>query len=307
MQTFKLKSFDGYQIHVTLWDDVPSPKAVLQICHGMSEYAGMYDDLAKYLNTRGYICFADDHRGHGRTEEDKNRGRHPGNVFKKTLKDQLFFREWLKEKYNLPVFFYGHSYGSFIGQAFAQSGTDCKAIGLEGTGYTNPTFMAGKIALAPVALVAGKWRPTFLIKVSDLLYRYEGDDLPGAWLSRDPEWRRKHHNDPYSQSHMSVSFSFHLLNETSKLYSKKSASKLNPTTSIGLFCGDGDPIGGMGKGVLKLEKFYKKNGVPVETHLYPGGRHEMHGETNREEVWRDIGDFFDKFIIYGQTSIEELI
>ena len=81
MQQFKLKSFDGYEIFVTLWDDVSSPKGVIQLCHGMSEYAGMYDMLATYLNSRGYICFADDHRGHGRTESDKDRGRHPGLFF----------------------------------------------------------------------------------------------------------------------------------------------------------------------------------------------------------------------------------
>ncbi len=309
MQQFKLKSFDGYEIHVTLWDDVSSPKGVIQLCHGMSEYAGMYDDFAKYLNTRGYLVFADDHRGHGRTESDKNRGRHPGNVFKKTLQDQLFFREWLKEKFNLPVFFYGHSYGSFIGQAFAQCGTDCKAIGLSGTGYCNPAFMAGKIAVAPIALVAGPWRPSFLLKVSDAMNRsrYKGDTYPCAWLSRDPEWRKKHIEDQYSQANMSVSFSFHMMNETSKLYSKKSASKLSPTTSIGIFCGDDDPVGMFGKGAMKLDGFYKKYGVPTETHIYPGGRHEMHGETNREELYKDVAGFFDKFIIYGQTTIDDLM
>ena len=307
MQQFKLKSFDGYEIFVTLWDDVSSPKGVIQICHGMSEYAGMYHDLATYLNSKGYICFADDHRGHGRTESDKNRGRHPGNAFQKTLKDQLFFREWLIEKYSLPVFFYGHSYGSFIGQAFAEAGTDCKAIGLGGTGYCNPAFMAGKIAIAPIALVASKWRPKSLLKIGDKMMRYKGDNLPCAWLSRDPEWRKKHMADPYSQANMSVGFSFHMMNETSKLYSKKSASHLTPTTSIGMFCGDADPVGGNGKGVKKLDKFYKKYGVPTEVHLYPGGRHEMHGETNREEVWRDIATFFDKFIIYSQTTIDDLM
>ncbi|MBP3291921.1 MAG: alpha/beta hydrolase [Clostridia bacterium] len=307
MQQFKLKSFDGYEIFVTLWDDVSSPKGVIQLCHGMSEYAGMYDMLATYLNSRGYICFADDHRGHGRTESDKDRGRHPGNVFKKTLNDQLFFREWLIEKYSLPVFFYGHSYGSFIGQAFAQAGTDCKAIGLGGTGYCNPAFALGKVAVAPIALVAGKWRPKFLLKVGDKMMRYKGDNFPCAWLSRDPEWRKKHIEDRYSQANMSVGFSFHMMNEASKLYSKKSASHLTPMTSIGMFCGDKDPVGGNGKGVKKLDKFYKKYGINTEMHLYPGGRHEMHGETNREEVWKDIADFFDKFIIYSQTTIDDLM
>ena len=307
MGQFKLKSHDGYEIFVTLWDKVSSPKAVIQICHGLGEYAGMYDDLAEYLNGCGYICFASDNRGCGRTETDKNRGRHHGNVFQKILKDQLFFRDWLIEKYSLPVFFYGHSYGSYIGQAFAQCDTDCRAIALSGSNYCNPAFILGAIATAPIALVAGNWRPKFIMNIFDKLYRYKDDTEPCAWLSRDPMWRKKHAEDPLSQTSMSVAYSYNMFKEVSKLYSKKSASMLSPATAMGLFSGDKDPLGGNGKGVLKLEKLYKSYGVPVETHLYPDGRHEMHGEINREEMWKDLSNFFDKYIIYSQTTIEDLI
>ncbi|MBO5982507.1 MAG: alpha/beta hydrolase [Clostridia bacterium] len=307
MGQFKLKSHDGYEIFVTLWDKVSSPKAVIQICHGLGEYAGMYDDLAEYLNGCGYICFASDNRGCGRTETDKNRGRHHGNVFQKILKDQLFFRDWLIEKYSLPVFFYGHSYGSYIGQAFAQCDTDCRAIALSGSNYCNPAFILGAIATAPIALVAGNWRPKFIMNIFDKLYRYKDDTEPCAWLSRDPMWRKKHAEDPLSQTNMSVAYSYNMFKEVSKLYSKKSASMLSPATAMGLFSGDKDPLGGNGKGVLKLEKLYKSYGVPVETHLYPDGRHEMHGEINREEMWKDLSNFFDKYIIYSQTTIEDLI
>lgn len=307
MKEFRLASFDGTEIFVTIWDDVASPKAVVQICHGMCEYGGRYDLIARYLNSRGYICFADDHRAHGRTETDKERGRHDGNVFDKTLRDQLFFRDYLKKTYGLPVFFLGHSYGSFIGQAFAQSGTDCKAIALIGTGYCNPLFKVGAAAVAPIKLIAGNWRPKFVNKMSDVLFRYKGDTGKSQWLTRDVQWRTDYRLDPYCNTSMSVNFCYYLLKETSKLYSKKAAERLNPTTVIGLFCGTDDPIGGMGKKVVKLDHFYRKYAVPTELTLYEGGRHEMHGETNRQEVWQDIGDFFDRFIVYGQTQIEDLL
>jgi alpha-beta hydrolase superfamily lysophospholipase len=106
---------------------------------------------------------------------------------------------------------------------------------------------------------------------------------------------------------MSVAYSYNMFKEVSKLYSKKSASMLSPATAMGLFSGDKDPLGGNGKGVLKLEKLYKSYGVPVETQLYPDGRHEMHGEINREEMWKDLSNFFDKYIIYSQTTIEDLM
>ena len=85
MKEFKLKSFDNTEIYCRLWDDVENPKGVIQLVHGMSEYAGRYDEFARYLNSRGYIVFGDDHRAHGLTETDQNRGKHPGNIFKKTF------------------------------------------------------------------------------------------------------------------------------------------------------------------------------------------------------------------------------
>ena len=40
MQQLDIKSFDSTPIHCYLWDDVESPKGVVQISHGMCEYAG---------------------------------------------------------------------------------------------------------------------------------------------------------------------------------------------------------------------------------------------------------------------------
>ena len=110
MRQFKFKSFDDYPIHVNLWDDVESPKAVLQLVHGMTEYADCYDEFARFMNSKGYIVFADDHRAHGRTETDKERGRHKGNIFEKTLKDELFFREWLKDIFICKVSYINNTF-----------------------------------------------------------------------------------------------------------------------------------------------------------------------------------------------------
>ena len=44
----------------------------------------------------------------------------------------------------------------------------------------------------------------------------------------------------------------------------------------------------MGKGVQKVAGWFREAGMKdVTVKLYPGGRHEMLNETNREEVFRD--------------------
>ncbi len=293
MQQFKLKSFDDTEIFVTLWDDVSAPCGVIQLLHGMSEYAGRYEEFARYLNSRGYIVFADDHRAHGRTETDENRGRHSGDIFYLTLQDELFFRDWLKQKYALPVFLAGHSYGSFLAQAIAQEGTDVKAIALLGSGHMHGLFTFGKIAIAPIALVAHNWRPNLNKHVN--------------WINSVPERRAQLQADPCAHSPMSLAFSFSMMRHTSKLYSKKALGKLNPATSIALFSGEDDAVGRKGKGVKKLYKMYKANGVNCELHLYKGARHDISFEHCGKQVQEDVANFFDKFVIYEQASIDEIL
>lgn len=307
MRELRLASFDDTSIAVTIWDDVYAPKAVLQICHGVSEHAGRYDRFAKYMNSRGYIVFADDHRAHGKTEIKENLGRHKGDVFKDTLSDQIFFREWLKKEYNLPVFFLGHSYGSFIGQALAQADTGVKAIALLGTGYMRGLCTLGAILVAPIWLVARNWRPSIVNFVGNHGMSFKGDSGIGQWLTSDRERRQDYMDDPLCGTHMSVNFHFSMLRATSRLYSKSALSKLNPTTSIAIFGGTEDPVGMKQKSVKKLYETYKKYGVNCEMHLYQDARHEILNDFCYEQASQDIADYFDKYIIYSQTSIEDFI
>lgn len=43
------------------------PKALVQLCHGMCEHLGRYEDFAAFLVRHGYGVFGNDHLGHGRT------------------------------------------------------------------------------------------------------------------------------------------------------------------------------------------------------------------------------------------------
>jgi len=59
-------SSDGKtQIHAIIWEPEGTPKAVLQICHGMVDYADRYDDFAQHAAAQGYYVVANDHLGHG--------------------------------------------------------------------------------------------------------------------------------------------------------------------------------------------------------------------------------------------------
>ena len=44
-----------------------TPRAVVQLVHGLGEHAGRYSALIDALTADGFAVYANDHRGHGRT------------------------------------------------------------------------------------------------------------------------------------------------------------------------------------------------------------------------------------------------
>ena len=61
--------------------------------------------------------------------------------------------------------------------------------------------------------------------------------------------------------------------------------------------GDADPVGEQGKGVRRAIQSLESVGVQnIESKFYPGARHELLVETNRAEVFADIGDFVERHL-----------
>lgn len=67
---FWLRDAEGIEIFVRHFQpDKGRPKAAIQIEHGVAEHSGRYFEMARRFCDAGYACYADDHRGHGRTAE----------------------------------------------------------------------------------------------------------------------------------------------------------------------------------------------------------------------------------------------
>ena len=120
MKTIILKGYQDYESSCYIWDKVENAIGVVQIIHGMQEHAKRYNNFAKFLNSKGYIVFASDLRGHGLTTLINNGqfGYSDGDIFMEIVNDQIIFTEYLNNKYKLPISIFGHSFGSFITQKY---------------------------------------------------------------------------------------------------------------------------------------------------------------------------------------------
>lgn len=286
-----MKSFDGKEIYTRLWDDVAEPKGVVQICHGLGEHCARYDDFARFLNANGYIAFADDHRAHGHT--DNGSGDCEGEPAVDTVQDLLFFNKKLREMYpDLPIVFFGHSYGSSLAHRFIQFKSEICACVMTGVNMMPHGMLK---AMEGMMYLAKKIAPAKMLSMgSDSMNkRFPDREVPHAWLTRDEAVRREYEADPFCGTPSSLRFSHSMTKMMRQATDPENLKKVPDTLPIAMFCGEDDSAGGFGKGPKLALENYRKYGKNITLKLYPGARHEVLNETNKEEVYRDILAFID--------------
>jgi len=291
-----IKARDGKNLYICCWDKVEKPKGMLQIFHGMAEHAGRYKEFAEYLNSHGFIVYASDHRGHGKTADTVEELGYIGeDGFNSIVEDKhLIFEKMKREHPELPMFLFGHSFGSFVAQEYIiRYGSELDGVVLSGSAAQKGIQVyGGRLISSMEKLIFGEKKQSKLIdKLSFGSYnkRIKDDGHKFAWLSRDLNEVKKYEEDSFCGSVFTTGFFYYFMKGLRNLYKKERLSLIPTKLPIYIVSGKEDPVGGYGKLVKQLFKVYKKNGIrDVQIKLYPGCRHEILNEINKNEVYVDI-------------------
>lgn len=286
---------DGKAISIVEWAEVENPVCIMQISHGMAEHAMRYDGFARDMNAKGIIVVADDHRAHGKTDRN-TLGYSKGDIWENTLCDMALLCDYAKQKYSalynkeLPVVLFGHSYGSFLSQAFIRRyNSKLAGVVLGGSNYfKGPIVGVGKLVAKLSCDFVGEEKPNnFLKKASFDVYNKNFKE--GTFISSIVEQCEKYKGDPECGFVCSSNFYYNFFKGVSKLYKKEGDSLKD--FNILLIAGDNDPVGNMGKGVTALEGWYNAQGAKVKKVLYAGVRHEYLNDTSASASREEIASF----------------
>ena len=296
-----IKSIDNKKIFIRIWDEVDDPKGVVQIFHGMAEHSERYNDFALYLNSKGYIVYADDHRGHGKSKDSNGYGYLGNNGFYSVVEDEGNITKLIKERYNeLPIYIFAHSFGSFVGQEYITKFSDkISGVILSGSAKQDGIDVKfGRVFANIQSKLIGDSKPAhFIDKMSFGSFNKKVNNPKSKfdWLTRDDKEVNKYKDDSFCGFVSPINFYTSMFEGLHNLYNPDKLSKINKKLSIFVLSGDKDPVGKYGKSVERLFNQYKDLGIhDVSLKLYDGGRHEMLNETNKEEVYTDIYNWLSK-------------
>ena len=297
-KNFTFKDSDEVEIFVYKWEpeEESIPKGVIQISHGMAEHAARYARFAERLTAAGYIVYANDHRGHGKTAgKIENVGYCGEDGFNWMVKDMKELTSIIKgENLGLPVFLFGHSMGSMLSQIYiALYGSELNGAILSGTSGKQGFILNLGIFMAKrqVVKIGVKTPSETMNKMTFASYNKEFIPARTAfdWLSRDEKEVDKYINDKLCGGVFSAGFFYDFLRGLKEMHRVEIMEKIPKSLPVYFTSGEKDPVGKNCKTIVSLIEEYKKLGIKdVSYKFYKDGRHEMLNEINRDEVMEDV-------------------
>lgn len=297
-QEFYYPSKDGLtQIHAIEWLPEGEVRGVLQIAHGMVEFIDRYDRFASFMASQGFYVVGNDHLGHGKSVTDESQlgyfAKENGNLC--VVGDMQQLREDTQKKYpNVPYFLLGHSMGSFLTRQYIEIyGEGLAGAIVMGTGYQSAATLNAAIGLSGMLkkLKGDHHRSALLNNMALGSYNkaFEPARTKNDWLCRDEAIVDAYEANPLNQFLFTVNGYNNLFRGLRFAEKQKNLDKIPKDLPILVVSGGNDPVGECGKGPRMVAEAYKKTGIKnVTLKLYPGDRHEILNELDKETVYQDI-------------------
>ena len=299
MKKIQIPSRDGYPLSLHIFEIDGTPKAVVQIIHGMEEHQERYEDFARFLNEQGFLVVTSDMRGHGTDVNHEDLGYFKEkNGYRELVHDQIYIRAFIRNRYpDLPVFLFAHSMGTIIARVLLQTQSKhYEKVVLSGYPNYQARTALGIICSAAIRTLRGpKYKSKFLQKSSVGAFNQsiENPKTDSDWICANEEAVEKYLGAPYC----GIGFTCSAFNDLFHLVMMmhKSVNYRNVNRDMPILClrGEDDPCTGGDKGSQdSIDVLLRAGFDSVQEISYPGMRHEILNEADHRQVYEDVADFY---------------
>ena len=311
-ETIEFRSSNGVEtVYADLYTPAGKPKGIVQVIHGMCEHIGRYQPVMEWLCEKGYAVCGHDQIGHGRSCTVNGTGYFAAeDGWDCLVKDARQLTILARGKWpGVPVFLLGHSMGSFLARTYLirYPGTVAGAV-LMGTGQMVPAVLAAaRVLAAEEARRVGEDHASPLVtKLAFETYnrRFAPNRTAFDWLAANEESVDRYIADPLCGGDTTTGLFREMLSGIACVTKQENLRKMNLNTPVLFISGEDDPVGDMGKGVRRAYAAFRRAGVrDAELKLYPGLRHEILNEADRETVEIYWGIYVGKYKLLTNVPI----
>jgi len=283
---FTYPARDGVEIVGYRWDPAGAPRAAVQLTHGMGEHVQRYGALARALTGRGLVVYGQDHRGHGATARSADElGQLGPDGWTQLVDDiDLLVSRIRDEQPGLPLVLLAHSMGSFAVQQYLLDHSDrIDAVVLTGTTALDQLEPALDLN-QPIDLAA------FNAAFSPARTEFD-------WLSRDEAIIDAYIADPRCGFGIDTDSAKDMFAGARRMADPGQVAAMRPDLPLYIAAGESDPVNANLALLNVLVDRYRAAGLTdVTVRTYPGARHEILNETNRDKVVASILDWIDQVL-----------
>ena len=268
------EAHDGLKLFYRRWD-VPRPRGVCLLVHGLAEHSGRYGHVAARLARRDLSVWSMDHRGHGRSEGVRGDCR--------SLREFVEDLHLLKSRAadvlpDVPLLLIGHSLGGLIALTYA---TD------------HPKEVRAVAVSSPALKLAHEtpdWKVALVTATSKIapLAPFQNGVNPTD-LCRDPQVVEAYRKDPLIHNVLTARCALALraaLANSLELAGQLHLPCLILQSGTDQVC---DP--------KTAEEFSRRaNGSPLSLYRYDGMYHELFNEPERGRVIEDLCQWLDSVL-----------
>ncbi len=269
-ETLKLKTSDGFDLHAQITKVQESTGSVV-IVHGLHDHSGRYDHVAKFFQEFGYSTMQFDLRGNGKSSGKR------GYIhrFSDHVIDMDSALSAFQEKMTGPYFAYAHSMGALILSTWILESTNP----FRGVVFSGGLFKVNEDISPVLQKLSGV--------VSSILPALPTVKLDFKQLSRDPGILERSKSDQLQyKGGVRARTGAEVIVATAALQAR--LQELNFPMLI---------LHGEADGLTKFEAselLYEKSKSSDKTlKIYPGAKHEIFNETNKDEVLGDVCDWMN--------------
>lgn len=288
---------NGTELANKIWKPKNLPDGLIYIAHGMNESFEYYEEFANYAVINNKAVFMHEARGHGRTAGDPYSDTYftsAGDAGERAIEN---YREDLyngliaaKKLYpGIPVTIVAHSLGTIVTLSLIENhkniADNIVLIGMPAPKTNKEYDRLIDMAEQEIKEYGGKTASRLVYQeiFSKVNERFE-EDNPLAFITRDTALNSEAMKYPFTKVIFNNFFFYNFLQTQKEVYQIRNIAKIDKELPILLLSGSDDYVTDYSFGTIEIGRRMKQTLYNIDIKIYPGARHSLLRETNRNEI-----------------------